>query len=393
VINYTKHIKKFEVEEMNSPELSTKFASAARSADNEINSDIRYFQTLEGLANFLNAISSIVLVLNSNRQIVYSNRSILSITDLGSLDEIYGKRPGELLDCIYAYENDAGCGTSVFCRNCGGVKSILKCLEGTHNSMECSILRNNNKPSFDLRVCSHPFSANNSKYVVFTAEDISHEKRRQVLEKSFFHDIANSLTGVEGYGDLMEKSNPEEASKWLKNLRVCTSEAINEIHSHKSLLAAEDGDLNIEKNIIDSLELLNSMKNIFEGYSTLRNLKDSLIIESDSQKLTFQSDFTLLSRILINLIKNAIEASNGKPVTIGCNKGKSGAIQFFVNNRSYIEQDTQSQIFKRSFSTKGKGRGIGTYSVKLFTEKYLGGKVYFTSNEKDGTTFFVELPI
>ena len=51
----------------------------------------------------------------------------------------------------------------------------------------------------------------------------------------------------------------------------------------------------------------------------------------------------------------------------------------------------QLQVFKRSFSTKAKDRGLGTYSVRLLTTKYLKGKVSFISNEPDGTIFYVEL--
>ena len=46
-----------------------------------------------------------------------------------------------------------------------------------------------------------------------------------------------------------------------------------------------------------------------------------------------------------------------------------------------------------SFSTKGDpGRGIGTHSVKLLTEKYLNGEVRFVSRPGEGTTFRVTVP-
>ena len=376
---------------MNRIELSTDFASPTRSSQHEINSDVNYFKTLEGLKTFLDAIPSIVLVLNNNRQIVYGNRSVLSISDTNHLDDIYGKRPGELLDCAYAYENQAGCGTSVFCRNCNGAKSILKSLNGEYNIMDCTILKKN-KSAFDLRVCSHPFSANSRNYVVFTAMDISHEKRRKVLEKTFFHDIANVLTGVQGYGELMKDLDLGNASKWLANLRLCADEAISEIHAQRSLLAAEDGDLFVEKKLVDSEEILNSVKNMIEGYSFSGKNSKHVIIEKDSVKTSFINDATLLSRVLLNLLKNAVETSGDSPITIGCRKQDNNLI-FYVRNRTYMKEDIRNQIFKRSFSTKGEGRGIGTYSVKLLTEKYLGGKVYFTSDEKEGTTFFVELPV
>ena len=57
-----------------------------------------------------------------------------------------------------------------------------------------------------------------------------------------------------------------------------------------------------------------------------------------------------------------------------------------------MTEAVRHQIFQRSFSTKGPGRGLGTYSVKLFTEQYLKGKVGFESLEGKGTTFFVSLP-
>ena len=48
-------------------------------------------------------------------------------------------------------------------------------------------------------------------------------------------------------------------------------------------------------------------------------------------------------------------------------------------------------MFQRSFSTKGAGRGLGTYSIKLLGEKYLNGKVGFISEQGRGTIFSVEL--
>jgi sensor histidine kinase regulating citrate/malate metabolism len=64
-----------------------------------------------------------------------------------------------------------------------------------------------------------------------------------------------------------------------------------------------------------------------------------------------------------------------------------------VTNIGEIPRDVQLRIFKRSFSTKDlSGRGIGTYSMKLFGERYLGGTVGF--NSQNGlTTFFIKLPL
>jgi sensor histidine kinase regulating citrate/malate metabolism len=53
----------------------------------------------------------------------------------------------------------------------------------------------------------------------------------------------------------------------------------------------------------------------------------------------------------------------------------------------------KSQIFHRSFSTKGQGRLLGTYSTKILVEEHLKGKVEFESTSKIGTIFKIKLPL
>ena len=48
-------------------------------------------------------------------------------------------------------------------------------------------------------------------------------------------------------------------------------------------------------------------------------------------------------------------------------------IVFWVRNNQVIPEDIQFQLFHRSFSTKGSGRGLGTYSIRLLTENFLKG--------------------
>jgi sensor histidine kinase regulating citrate/malate metabolism len=57
-----------------------------------------------------------------------------------------------------------------------------------------------------------------------------------------------------------------------------------------------------------------------------------------------------------------------------------------------MPEDVQLQVFKRSFTTKGKGRGLGTYGVKLLNERCLKGEVGFESSKGRGTTFFARYP-
>jgi signal transduction histidine kinase len=64
-----------------------------------------------------------------------------------------------------------------------------------------------------------------------------------------------------------------------------------------------------------------------------------------------------------------------------------------VHNPAAIPEAIQKRIFQRSFSTKAaRGRGLGTYAMKLFGENLLRGDVGFESGPATGTTFWILLP-
>jgi signal transduction histidine kinase len=140
-----------------------------------------------------------------------------------------------------------------------------------------------------------------------------------------------------------------------------------------------------------STELLEDLR---AGYAQFAGERDcEIVLDPQSARIEFVSDRKILLRVLRNMLKNAIEASyRGDTVTLGCREA-GGRVQFRVHNPAFIARPLQLQIFQRSFSTRGAGRGLGTYSVKLLTERYLKGSVSFTSSESEGTTFLVTHPL
>ena len=136
------------------------------------------------------------------------------------------------------------------------------------------------------------------------------------------------------------------------------------------------------------------LQDVVEAYSKHEAAEEKTIeIDSKSQHIKFLIDRVLLSRILGNLIKNALEASQkGESVQVNCRLIEN-ELEYKVSNQGHIPEAVQMQIFQRSFSTKGKGRGLGTYSIKLLAEKYLGGKIDFVSEEERGTRFFARFPV
>ena len=91
------------------------------------------------------------------------------------------------------------------------------------------------------------------------------------------------------------------------------------------------------------------------------------------------------------MVKNALEATApGGSITLMA-KRSGDKFRISVHNQAFMTPEVEMKVFMRSFSTKGVQRGLGTYSMKILGEQYLGGKVNFTTDVSEGTTFFIDM--
>ena len=370
--------------------MPTRFAPAERLSSEEIQTQSAFFSSLPYLRELADALPTIFVVLNSYRQIVFANQALADFAGKNSPEELYGLRPGEAFHCIHSNETEGGCGTTEFCRTCGAARAILAAIGGKRDVQECRITTRDGQ-SLDLKALACPLR-NQSGFVSFALEDISHEKRRRVLERIFFHDVLNTAGGVQGLAELLKEENdPKEAEELIDMIWSGAHMLIEEINAQKQLSAAENGDLTVEQQTARTDEFLKEVLGLYENQTVARDRR--LQLHLDSESVEFTTDPTLVRRVLANMTKNALEAScAGETVTLGARRMED-RVELWVHNRGVMPRDSQLQIFQRSFSTKGRGRGLGTYSIKLLTERYLKGHASFTSTEAEGTTFYISLPM
>ncbi|MCF7928870.1 MAG: PAS domain-containing sensor histidine kinase [Spirochaetales bacterium] len=368
----------------------THFAPAERADDAEIEIQKRKLKEEKLLEILFDSVPQPVLILNRQRQIVYANQSAVAYIGKDSTDELIGLRPGEAVSCIHAEEMPGGCGTSMFCSQCGAVRAILSSQAGTRDTQECRITTKSGD-ALDLRVWATPFSLQGNDFTIFYINDISNEKRRRVLERIFFHDILNTAGGLQSVSELLEHADYEEMEQFVRIVQQLSDSLIDEIRAQRILTAAENNELEIEPGPIESIGLLEEVVQAYEHYDIARDKK--LLIDTEAESVEFRSDRTLVRRVISNLVKNALEAEPaGSTITL-CSFRRQGSVEFTIHNPTVMNQEVKLQIFNRSFSTKGAGRGIGTYSIKLLTERYLGGTVDFVSEPQTGTIFTLRYPI
>lgn len=370
----------------------TKFAPAERFPVEIAHKQAAEIKDIPHVSSFFDSMINCVLILNEHRQIVYANKNFLNISRNNDMENLLGKRPGEALGCIHSDEMDGGCGTTEFCRECGAVKAVLESLEGRVSVNECRLSRmiNFQPEALDFLVMSTPFTHNDRKYALFSLSDISHEKRRRALERIFFHDVINTAGGIGGLSEILLDSAPNGIRSDLALMHAGLEDLMDQILSQKDLSAAENNELHLTREKLNSMEILNSVIDLYRRHPVAidREVRQS----GDAEEFELECDRSVLKRVIGNLVKNALEAVKpGQTVTAACTDLGDKA-RFSVHNNTFMPRNVQLQVFNRSFSTKGLGRGLGTYSVKLLTEQYLKGEAAFTTSETDGTTFFVTIP-
>ncbi len=328
---------------------------------------------------------NVIMILNKHRRVIYLNRNPIDTLDSKG-NRPSGQKAGECLGCINVSRGELGCSSSEFCKVCGFNAALSASEKGKVAENECNISLSNGT-SLTLSVYTKPFYFNNEQFIFCALENISEKKRRQMLENIFLHDILNTAAVLKGLSEAYEEM---PAQKIRMMLREVSANITEEIQSYKLISNAEAQTLEINYEPVNLEGIIREVVKSMQSIQKFSNRTIEIICDEGS----IFTERTLLRRVLINMLKNALEASSNKnKVAISGHllPGKMHA-EFSVKNPQLIPKANQLKLFQKSFSTKGSGRGWGTYSIKVLTEKYLQGSVNYSSKAGEGTIFTIRIP-
>ena len=222
--------------------------------------------------------------------------------------------------------------------------------------------------------------------------------------------------------DVSHELSNQEVDSWIKLIRVLTHEIMNTITPVTSLSetlltrVTEDKDLKqgletIHKTGTELLAFVNNYRRFthvpqpqpalfyvepfLERMALLCN--HEVEIEVSPKDLLVYADESLLSHVVTNLLKNAVEAFNGQEkLSFIRLKAYANAQESIIidvsNNAGLIPEDVASHIFIPFFTTKPEGSGIGL-SLSRQIMRVSGGSLSLHQDKAQGiTTFRIIIP-
>lgn len=373
--------------------METYFDTPLRNTEDVLKEKIDIINKSPLMEVFLNSICGLLAVVDERRQLISINKKYLELLGIENAEELLGLRQGEIINCVHAHEAPCGCGTTRFCRTCGAAIAMATSrAENIPVEKYCAIQIEKEGKTVDLylQIKCEPIVIEDTGFMLLFLHDITKEQQRLMLERSFLHDIKNMIAGLSIANYQLSRGRCNE--EVIKSVDTSTRSLIKEVELQSCLI---DNNMNYYRQLIHQVclkALFTDLASIYHHHPVRNNR--TLTFHPGEGKSTINTDGALLLRIMSNMITNAFEASEETGMVDVYWEKEDKSIRFTVHNGTFISEDNQLRIFQRNFSTKNEqGRGIGTYTMKLFGEEMLGGTVGFSSHRDEGTDFFISLPI
>jgi len=375
--------------------METYFAPAERASEADFQADLAYVSSNPVIASLMNAVSGFLAVVNEQRQIVAVNGQLLEMLGAKDSCDLLGLRPGEAAGCIHSHDNmPGGCGTSRHCETCGAAIAMVSALK--HNEPQsriCAVAteKNGQKDDLYLMIRALPMAALGRRYMLLFLQDITSQQKLAALTRVFFHDVRNISSALLTAAQLLVVHNNGADKELVKMINDLSERLASEIAMQQSLTQPGQGETQPNIQSVSAAGILESMQRVYSQHP--RRGARKIIFPQSVPEVFFKINPHILLRVLDNMVLNALEATPASGRIEVKFQDRKDSVCFSVWNAKEIPPDLALRIFQRNISTKTEmGHGLGTYSMKLIGEQFLGGKVSFTTSADAGTEFSICLP-
>ena len=230
--------------------------------------------------------------------------------------------------------------------------------------------------------------------------------------------LENKTVKIIAFNDISDKIAENEQLSWSRLIRVLTHEIMNTVTPIASLSDTLLTFDNVDDEVRNGLDTISqSSRGLIRFVESYRNLtrvappvKRAFFVKDlvervlhltatqaekadatcryieKSEDILLYADENQISQILVNLIKNAIQA-DADTITISAEIDSHECVIIDVtNNGAPISEESQKEIFIPFFTTKQEGTGIGLSLSRQIMQLH-NGTIHLSHSDMDGTTF------
>ena len=211
------------------------------------------------------------------------------------------------------------------------------------------------------------------------------------MAKQVAHEIKNPLTPmrltIQNFQRKFDPNDPNSSQK----LEDFSETLIQQIDTMTTVASAFSNFANMPTQQNERLNIVQVCKTSLEIFN-----EDYVDFKTTENEIFTSFDRTQLTRIVTNLVKNAIQSipenQEIKSVVVEILKKDTNFVLKISDNGIGISTENAGHIFEPKFTTKNSGMGLGLAIIKKIIENY-NGSISFESEEEKGTLFTVKLPI
>jgi signal transduction histidine kinase len=215
------------------------------------------------------------------------------------------------------------------------------------------------------------------------------------------HELKLPMTSIKGYSDLMLSGATGEMSENQINFLTTIRNNVNRMATLVSDLAdisrIESGNLHLEPREVPVWDVMDEVVTLTRTQVTQKNQTVTVDIPEKLPKAW--CDRNRLAQVLTNLLSNANKYTpNDGAITVHATQTDS-MIQIKVEDNGFgMTPEDQKSLFSKFFRSvddkirESPGTGLGLSITKTLIEKQ-GGKIWFESEFRKGTSFYFTIPI
>lgn len=213
------------------------------------------------------------------------------------------------------------------------------------------------------------------------------------------HEIRTPMNGIMGFLTLLENPchSQEHHEKYLELVKQSGERMLETINNIIEMSRIESEELPVHVSPANVNSLLTTLYKRYLPEAELKGIRLNLCNEVQEKQLKVETDKQKLIAILDNLVKNALKFTPEGTVEIGCRQDGIGVLFYIRDTGIGIPDEWHDIVFERfarvdaTLSSPYEGLGLGLPIAHFYT-RLIGGKLWFESQEGNGSTFWLSVP-